>query len=351
MKNISLFKNNKGEDDQLKLLFKFSSMEDFSPKKGVIAGVAVPYGEQTQDYRKLAFRKGSFTNLNKVSAFVNHDSFDVAAMIGVVEFTDTPDALMFKMKLNLKDSFVTEKVIPLIEMGALEGVSVGAYILKKEDTYDDDSGDRISTDVTLSEVFELSIVTFQAFESAKIQANKEQEMHKKANDKSTPAIPAEVVTLEAEVETPVEPEVEAEPEAEVTEPEVEAEVEAEPEVELSVATMSNEQLIERLQAQDKKILELKQKETDKDKKLVVSELIKAGKLHKAQSDRVINKFDSADEIKEFYKDIPESFSVEPAGSDSADVTVGDVDQETCNRISSQSSVIEEGDIEKYNTIK
>lgn len=364
MKKFMYFNTNK-DQDKVKVLYKFSQMEKFDTKNGIIAGIAVPYNEQTQDYRKMAFAPKSFKNLKKVSAFVNHDSWDVMSMVGVSEFKDTKGALKFKMTLNMKDPDILNKIIPLIEMGALEGVSIGAYIYKREIEEDED-GDITQITITESEIYELSLVTFQAFENAKIEANKENAMGKKNNkpveQKETITLQEEEVVVEEtqdeesteveEVEEPTEEEAveeseeteeEAEPVEETEEEETEPVEEVEEE-EASIQTLSVEQ---RLEAALKENEELKNNSNEKEKKDAVKDLVSKGIIYKAQSDRIMKQFNSAESILEFYKDLPASYSVEPKGEGQVDITSEEIKSELHSQLASETSLSKE-DYDKYN---
>lgn len=334
--SLVLFSNKKKKNsnmEEVRLMLRFSSMEkeSFALGKGVISGVAVPYGKETnpRDWRKVSFEKGAIKNLHKVSCFVNHQSHDVKAMIGVAEFEDSQDALRFTATLNQKDDDVSKKIIPLIEMGALEGVSVGVWITKREIVEDED-GDIEQVIVTEAEVYELSLVTFQAFEDAKIEASQqEQAMNMKTKKEATGAKVA--VALNAETkpvvveETPM---VEEEPVVET------ASIQEKPEA-LELAELRKENAL------------LKQGNTDSKKKIAVEALIASGVVHKAQTERIMNQFNSANSIQDFYKDVPASYSVTARGEDSVDVTNVQLNSEANEEIASQLSSVSAEDIEKY----
>jgi len=374
--------------EKIKVLHSFSKMdkESFKPSEGKIGGTAVPYNEQTQDWRKLSFAPGSFKSLQDVTAFVNHDSWDVMSMVGKSEFMDTVIALKFAMTLNMKDPDILNKIIPLIEMGALKGVSIGAYILKKEDSFDE-NGNRVATLITEAEIYEISLVTFQAFENAKIEANKkENDMNGKTKTDNAPeqivlgqegeneeqpteATPEagaegeEVVEEEGEageegeVEEGEEGEESAEPESEEVPTEESPESEDEPagsegDAEEASAEQEQEQVElsaeEKLKLKDEEIAQLKFERTETAKKQTVNELVKLGVIYKSQTERVLKSFATADLIKEFYKDIPASFKVEPQGEGTVDVTTEQVQAELYGSIANETSSLSKEDMLKYN---
>lgn len=327
---LLLFSNkSKDQDkDKARFLFEFSSMEEFKPKEGKIGGVAVPYGEQTQDYRKMSFAKGAFTNPKKVTAYVNHDSWDVMSMVGISEFSDSDTALKFLMTLNLKDPDIINKIIPLIEMGALEGVSIGAYILKKESIYNED-GEITETIITEAEIYELSLVTFQAFENAKIEANKNKEFD---------------MTEKEKLELAKKEEAKKDEEAKLQKEKADKEA-------ADKKAKENEEdvtLQEQLKNKDEEIAKLKSEKIESEKKDEINKLIRTGIVYKSHSDRILKSFSSAEAIKEFYKDIPASFKVKPEGEGQVDVTTDEIKLENYKKIAAQTSSLSEEDIAKYN---
>jgi HK97 family phage prohead protease len=377
--NFKCFNDKNGNPEKIKLYQSFSEIKNFAKaNKGEISGVAVPYGQQTQDWRKLSFAMGAFKILKKTALFVNHDSWDVKAMVGATEYSDNPLGVLFKAKLNLKDKDVTEKIIPLIEMGALEGVSIGANILRKEDVYDD-TGERIGTIVTEAEIVELSIVTFQAFENAVITESLAQEknMTNKPNKKNNEIV---VLAETQDVETPVEPVVvpaEEVPVEEVPAEEVPVEeVPAAPVVEEEdsdddyeepttvapvveenssattpeVFQMTFEDFKKQIAEKDAEILKLKKEANEKAKNDCIDNLIASGIIHTAQKERIFKSFDSALSITEFYKDVPASYSVKPKGQGPVDLTEESILEETYQELSKQTSLSAE-DYKKYNNKK
>jgi len=365
-------KNKKGKE-QVKLLFKFSQLEKFSPDQGKIGGVAVPYNQKTSDYRMISFKPGAFKNIKRVPCFINHEAWDVRSMVGAVNFTDTSSALMFEAALNMLDDMVTKKIIPLIDMGALEGVSIGCYILAKEDIYDQTTKERVETKITDAEIYELSLVTFQAFEDAKIKLSKECEMDKinlnqeaqpeqenKEENKPEENKPEENKPEENEVVEEVVPEAapdqieekpveENQPEENEVEEEVIPEaapeqVENKPEEKMSNSEIEN---LKKINAdKDNEILQLKNQINESAKKAAVEELIKNGVVYKSQFERIMKAFSNAEAINEFYKGIPAAFSVEPKGSNAEDV-VQDIKKEKYRKLAKETSLKEE-DFEKYN---
>lgn len=394
-KDILKFNKSKdGKNDYVKIFHTFSSMKTFAPADGKISGVAVPYRQKTNDWRKVSFAPGAFKNLKKTSLFVNHDSWDVKSMVGITDYKDTPMALMFEALLNKKDSDVMEKIIPLIEMGALEGVSIGAKVLAKEIIYDDDE-DIEEIVITEAEVRELSLVTFQAFDDAKITETLEQEKNmpkesivtlSEEEQTDKPAEQTEEVveesteteegsdneetetendteeTTEDSEETSEESNEESEEseesndessedgEPEGTESESESDesgsTEASEEQSDETLELSQEDFRKVIAEKDAEIAELKQKEIDKDKENCVAKLIEAGIVHNAQKNRILKSFTSAEAITEFYKDVPASFSVKPAGENAHDVTTDEINKEQRAELASQTSLSED-DFEKY----
>lgn len=345
-------KDKNTDQDRIKFLFRFTQMEEFKAEDGVISGTAVPYNEQTQDWRKLQFAPKAFKKINKVSAFINHDNYDVLSMVGAAEFFDSPKSLKFKIKLNLKDPDVVNKIIPLIQMGALEGVSIGAFIYKKEIETDED-GEFISVTVTEAEIYEISLVTFQAFENAKIEANKKGATNMKT--KQELEAEARKIKLEKEAKTKANAE-----KAELERIELAnagkpagpkpSEESASPEPvdeEEQLSTEEQKTLKEELKKKTDEIEQLKKEKTDEAKKIVVNKLIASGIVHKSQTDRILKSFKSAEAITEFYKDVPASYSVKPKGEGAVDTTTEEIKAETYKRIASETSLSEE-DLVKYN---
>lgn len=397
--SLLIFDKKTGSKEKVKILYQFSKLEKFAPEQGKLGGIAVPYNEKTSDYRLMSFSKGAFKSFRKVPLFINHESWDVRSMIGATDFNDGESAVNFDAFLNLMDDDVTKKIIPLIQMGALEGVSIGAYILSKEDIYDEVTKERIETRITDAEIYELSLVTFQAFESAKIQLEKENDMPKKKTNKpvetenietvilneekiaditevdevpagaevvneviveETPAIePSEptvedeagnetVIPSETVVETPAAPVEEVIDETPVVETPA-VEVPVQPEVECSKPIVEDEVAVlkKALSEKDAEIAKMKADSIEKEKLEVINELIKSGIIYKVQAERIQKSFKDAESIKEFYKDVPAVLSVVPKGADASEVTSSEVKKELYKDIAKQTSLSEE-DFVKYN---
>lgn len=336
---ILLFSKSVLEDEnKIKFLFKFDQ-EKCKVSEGVLKGTAVPYNEQTQDWRKMSFAPGCFQDLQQVTSYVNHESWDVKSMVGVSNFSDSKKELRFEMQLNMKDPMITEKIIPLIEMGALEGVSIGADIFRREDVYDD-GGNRIETIITEAEIYELSVVTFQAFENAKIKAKKEFDMTKEEQDKKD-------AEEKKKIELAKQKQIKDDEDAKLQK-EKEDKEKADAEAAKKKADEDTEELSakEQLKKANDEIAQLKSEKIETAKKDAVKKLIQAGVVHKAQEERILKSFALADSIIEFYKDIPASFSTEPKGESGIDVTSDDINSELHAELAEETSLSKE-DYKKY----
>ena len=348
--SIVFFSKNQKNEDEVKFLLSFSSMGDFVPSLGKIKGVAIPYNQENKDWRKIKFAPKSIPELKKVTAFVNHESFNVMSMVGTSVFTDSKKSINFEMTLNLRDPDVVNKIIPLIEMGALEGVSVGARILKKKDEYDE-NGSYIGTIVLEAKINEISLVTFQAFEDAKIEASKknkefnmtEKEKIELAKQEQAKKDEAEKIKLAKEEQDKKDAEVklQAEKDKKAADEKLKAE-------EAAKNKPEDITLQEQLTASQAEVTLLKSEKVNKEKKDAVDKLVRNGIVYNSQSERILKSFQSATDIEEFYKDIPASFSVDPKGAGTTDVTTDQIQLEKNKKIASELSSIDGDDIAKYN---
>lgn len=329
------------EKNHIDFAFKLDKGETFSLLQGKVKGLAVPYNQKTDDWRKISFRKGAFKNLKGTSVYVNHASYDVRSMVGKTEYTDSTKGVLFDAALNIKDTLVSEKLIPLIEMGALDGVSIGAKIIRRETKLDDD-GDIEEIIIIEAEITELSFVTMQAFQDALIQANK-----KEINMNEKEKLEAEKLAKEAKAKEAAEKLAKEEAE-DAAEEKLAKEAEAKLAAEklAKEGNMTSEDFKKELAAKDAEIAKLKQSSNDKGKKNLVQKLIETGIVHKSHEERILKSFASAEAIDEFYKDIPASFSVGPKGHGQSDVTADQIADELAASVASETSLKKE-DIQKY----
>lgn len=165
-------------------------------EKRTVSGLAVPYGEVTSDWRKIAFAAGSIgvpTPLSRVKAIMNH----YGSLLGVAASTTETDSGLYA-KLAVARTTAGDEALALADAGALDGMSVGVDIHE----YSVDTETDVTT-VTKATLREISLTPFPAFDSARVDKvnlhsqNRSTTMTTVADNGTTPAAAAPGPDLEA----------------------------------------------------------------------------------------------------------------------------------------------------------
>lgn len=148
--------------------FSYKAEENVDPDNFVVSGYASINGN-IDSYRDIvepgAFAQDLIENGNERPMLWQHNS---SKPIGIGKFEEKPAGLFVEMKLPKKSDFVSREVMPMIECGAVKGLSIGYFT--KEETYD---RDRNVNFLKRLELRETSVVTFPANTLAQITAAKE----------------------------------------------------------------------------------------------------------------------------------------------------------------------------------
>lgn len=149
--------------------FEIKAVDDKSdPDNFVIEGLASPYGN-VDSYRDIVM-PGSFTTdiISKGSGRPILWQHNRSEPIGKGEMTDQTAGLSCRIRLPKKDTFVSGRVMPQVEIGSVTGLSIGYRTIKEE--WDDVARVNRLLEIELKEV---SLVTFPANDNARITAAKE----------------------------------------------------------------------------------------------------------------------------------------------------------------------------------
>jgi HK97 family phage prohead protease len=138
------------------------------PDNFIIDGLASPYGN-IDSYRDIVM-PGSFTTdiISKGSGRPILWQHNRNEPIGKGEIEDQTAGLACRIKLPKKDTFVSGRVIPQVEIGSVTGLSIGYRTIKEE--WDDATRVNRLLEIELKEI---SLVTFPANDNARITAAKE----------------------------------------------------------------------------------------------------------------------------------------------------------------------------------
>jgi len=108
------------------------------------------------------------------------------------------------------------------------------------------------------------------------------------------------------------------------------------------------EVTEAKEALEKELQDLKETTAKKEKENAVDTLVKEGKVLFAHKEKILNQFKSAQDMQEFYKDIPAVIKVESKGVNIVDKD--EADEEVYDRLAEQTGMSKE-DFKKYNKNK
>lgn len=185
-----------------KLDFAFNLEASTDLESRTITGTAVPYGQTGYPgggFGVVQFAAGSIEIPSKVHVLMQHDH---DRPIGIAsEFEDTDSALMVKMKIAAT-SRGDEALLEAAE-GLRDGISVGVIV---NDFAKQDDG---SVTITAATLMEVSLVTFPAFDSARVASvaasaaeEIEEASEDSASDETIEESTVEETTTVAEATTP-----------------------------------------------------------------------------------------------------------------------------------------------------
>lgn len=149
--------------------FEIKAIDDKAdPDNFIVEGLASPYGN-VDSYRDVV-EPGSFTTslIKDGSGRPILWQHSRSEPIGKGVMTDQTAGLACRIKLPKKDTFVSGRVMPQVEIGSVTGLSIGYRTIKEE--WDEVARVNRLLELDLKEV---SLVTFPANDNARITAAKE----------------------------------------------------------------------------------------------------------------------------------------------------------------------------------
>lgn len=148
-------------------------------ERGVIEGYAIVYESETDlGYFREIIRKGALknTNLKDVRFLVNHNT-DMIPLArsrnnnenSTMQLIVDEKGLKIRVKLDIENNTEARNLYSAIERGDITGMSF-MFTIRAEEWEDEDTDNPKRTITDIEQVFEVSAVTFPAYEATEINA-------------------------------------------------------------------------------------------------------------------------------------------------------------------------------------
>lgn len=167
------------KNDKITRCYNFEMRATKEEEKGIIEGRAIVYDRETDlGYFREIIQRGALknTNLKDVRFLVNHNT-DMIPLArsrnnnenSTMQLIVDNEGLKIRVKLDIENNSEARNLYSAIERGDITGMSFMFTIRgEKWDEEDTDSPKRTITDI--EQVFEVSAVTFPAYEDTEINA-------------------------------------------------------------------------------------------------------------------------------------------------------------------------------------
>lgn len=177
----------KQSNDKIRRCFNFEMRASKEEEKGIIEGRAIVYDSLTDlGYFDEIIQAGALknTNLKDVRFLVNHNT-DMIPLArsrnnnenSTMQLIVDEEGLRIRVKLDIENNTEARNLYSAIERGDITGMSFMFTIRKGGEKWEDEKSDHPKRTITdIEQVFEVSAVTFPAYEETEINARCKSEL-------------------------------------------------------------------------------------------------------------------------------------------------------------------------------